>query len=359
MIDREVWARLPEAAAQQARVDLRAAASRGKGEHTQGFGVAAFGGVSEDGSAFEALVTKGNPFSEGSNTGGVDGDSTAESSEDATKGSVDHASKNADNEEDEEDAAVSAAFIDEGDDDNDTIDPEMRRARREARAAAAAAEASAAASRDCHAKGLDARNPTLTASSLYLLQGVAEYLRLMRVLPPSVPVIFQGLCSLFETTLVRMFGAFGRHEALHANSDQITPRLKSTLVRLTNNASISNLMPGQGGGVGSEAWSVLSSGNLYGLKERVIALESLACIADELKRLKQGLKQSLPSNEEAKIERFFGQTIASVEDLREHVYCHVARLLLNLSWVSETIGDSDKLSDSAQDWQVREKRGEH
>ena len=185
MIDREVWARLPEAAAQQARVDLRAAASRGKGEHTQGFGVAAFGGVSEDGSAFEALVTKGNPFSEGSNTGGVDGDSTAESSEDATKGSVDHdPSKNADNEEDEEDAAVSAAFIDEGDDDNDTIDPEMRRARREARAAAAAAEASAAASRDCHAKGLDARSPTLTASSLYLLQGVAEYLRLMRVLPP-------------------------------------------------------------------------------------------------------------------------------------------------------------------------------
>ena len=88
--------------------------------------------------------------------------------------------------------------------------------------------------------------------SLYLLQGVAEYLRLMRVLPPSVPVIFQGLCSLFETTLVRLFGAFGRHEALHANSDQITPRLKSTLVRLTNNASISNLMPGQGGGVGSE-----------------------------------------------------------------------------------------------------------
>ena len=347
MIDREVWARLPEAAAQQARVDLRAAASRGKGEHTQGFGVAAFGGVSEDGSAFEALVTKGNPFSEGSNTGGVDGDSTAESSEDATKGSVDHdPSKNADNEEDEEDAAVSAAFIDEGDDDNDTIDPEMRRARREARAAAAAAEASAAASRDCHAKGLDARNPTLTASSLYLLQGVAEYLRLMRVLPPSVPVIFQGLCSLFETTLVRMFGAFGRHEALHANSDQITPRLKSTLVRLTNNASISNLMPGLGGGVGSEAWSVLSSGNLYGLKERVIALESLACIADELKRLKQGLKQSLSSNEEAKIERFFGQTIASVEDLREHVYCHVARLLLNLSWVSETIGDSDKLSDA-------------
>ena len=37
---------------------------------------------------------------------------------------------------------------------------------------------------------------------------------------------------------------------------------------------------------------MLSSGNLYGLKERVIALESLACIAEEFKRLRPGLIDS-------------------------------------------------------------------
>ena len=36
----------------------------------------------------------------------------------------------------------------------------------------------------------------------------------------------------------------------------------------------------------------------------------------------------------------------SVEDVREHVYGHVARLLLDLSWVPEVIGDSEKLSDA-------------
>ena len=127
------------------------------------------------------------------------------------------------------------------DDDDDTMDPEVRRARREARGAAAAAEASVAAGGEGDGKGLSARSPTLTvgqyrlkpheprvesalcqclklhckrlvasfafsfnlcryitASSLYLLRGVAEYLRLMRALTPSVPVIFQGLCALFE-----------------------------------------------------------------------------------------------------------------------------------------------------------------
>ena len=92
MLDREVWMRLPEAAADQARADLRAAAARGGGDTkaasspvavlgndgatTTGaaasdiggngrFGVAAFGGVTEDGSAFESMVQKGNPFTQG------------------------------------------------------------------------------------------------------------------------------------------------------------------------------------------------------------------------------------------------------------------------------------------------------
>eukprot|EP00227_Mantoniella_beaufortii_P006566 CAMPEP_0197614162 /NCGR_PEP_ID=MMETSP1326-20131121/59385_1 /TAXON_ID=1155430 /ORGANISM="Genus nov. species nov., Strain RCC2288" /LENGTH=1180 /DNA_ID=CAMNT_0043183031 /DNA_START=796 /DNA_END=4338 /DNA_ORIENTATION=- len=382
MLDREVWVRLPEAAAQQARTDLRAAAARGGGRIAAAgggaavrvaqlgmgvggvvavidvggsgrFGVAAFGSVAEDGSTFASWVHKGNPFTEGatSNSGGggaggnVVGDTPPPPLKENNNAAEDQGQE--DEEEDEEDLEVRAAYIDEGDDDDEdeTMDPEVRKARREARGASAAAEASAAAGGEGDGKGLSARSPTLTASSLYLLQGVAEYLRLMRVLTPSVPVIFQGLCALFETALVRMFCAFGRHEALQPTSDQITPRLRSTLVRLTNGATLSTLMPGKGGGVGSEAWSVLSSGNLYGLKERVIALESLACIAEEFKRLRLGMKQALPPKEEQKLERFFGQTIASVEDLREHVYCHVSGLLLNLAWVPEAIGDSDKLSD--------------
>lgn len=345
MLESEMWTRLPKAAAEQARGDIRAAAARGGRDVSSGFGVAAFGGAAADGSAFEVLIAKGNPFAQSLGTSASMGSLTADAEEERPEsdGTVEAAITTVE-EDDDEDAAVSAAFIDEEDDDDETLSPEMRKARREARAAVAAADA--ATSRQGDSKGLDARNATLTASSLYLIQGVAEYLRLMRVLTPSMPVIFQGLCSLFETTLVRIFAAFGQHEALDPRSDLITPRLRNTLVRLLNGTSLSTIM-NQSGGMGSGASKMVnSSGNLYGLRERVVALESLACLAEEFKRLKAGLKQTLPSSEDSKLERFFGQTIVSVEDVREHVYGHVARLLLDLSWVPEVIGDSEKLSDA-------------
>lgn len=345
MLESEMWTRLPKAAAEQARGDIRAAAARGGRDVSSGFGVAAFGGAAADGSAFEVLIAKGNPFAQSLGTSASMGSLTADAEEERPEsdGTVEAAITTGE-EDDDEDAAVSAAFIDEEDDDDETLSPEMRQARREARAAVAAADA--ATSRQGDSKGLDARNATLTASSLYLIQGVAEYLRLMRVLTPSMPVIFQGLCSLFETTLVRIFAAFGQHEALDPRSDLITPRLRNTLVRLLNGTSLSTIM-NQSSGMGSGASKMVnSSGNLYGLRERVVALESLACLAEEFKRLKAGLKQTLPSSEDSKLERFFGQTIVSVEDVREHVYGHVARLLLDLSWVPEVIGDSEKLSDA-------------
>ena len=347
MLESEMWTRLPKAAAEQARCDIRAAAARGGRGVSSGFGVAAFGSTATDGNAFELLIAKGNPFAQSLGTSASVGSllADAERERPESDGTGEEANTTGE-EDDDEDAAVSAAFIDEEDDDDldETLGPELQKARREARAAVAAADA--ATSRQGDSKGLDARNATLTASSLYLIQGVAEYLRLMRVLTPSMPVIFQGLCSLFETTLVRIFAAFGQREALDPRSELITPRLRNTLVRLLDGTSLSTIM-NHSGGMGSGASKMVnSSGNLYGLRERVVALESLACLAEEFKRLKAGLKQTLPSSEDSKLERFFGQTIVSVEDVREHVYGHVARLLLDLSWIPEVVGDSEKLSDA-------------
>lgn len=345
MFGREMWARLPEAAVQQARTALRAAASRGQGGGGQFFGVAAFGGVAEDGSGFNSWMEKGNPFAEGraiSDDSPLSFNDGEGRSGDKALGAEDPAGEA---EEEEENAEVRAAYIDEDEDsdENESIDGGFKRNGRVSRNAATGF--SALGGTDGDGKGLSAQHPTLTASSLYLLQSVAEYLRLMRVLTPSMPVIFQGFCSLFERTMVHIFGVFGQHAALERDSDKLTPRLRSILVQAMNGSTLASFTPAVGEGVGAEASSVLSSGNLYGLKERAVALESLACIADELKRLKPGLKQALPHKEEQKLERFFGQTISSVEDLREHVYRHVTGLLLNLSWVAETIGDSDKLSD--------------
>ena len=58
---------------------------------------------------------------------------------------------------------------------------------------------------------------------------------------PRARVLLGGLCQLFEHALVRMFGAFGRREALaQVDSDDVTPRLRTTLVRLTNSPGRDN-----------------------------------------------------------------------------------------------------------------------
>lgn len=100
-----------------------------------------------------------------------------------------------------------------------------------------------------------------------------------------------------------------------------------------------------GAGQGAEAASLTSSGNLFGLKERCVAMESIACVAEELRRLKTPLKGLLPAYEAQRVDHWYTHTVDAVEDLREHVYREVARLLVRLEWLPETIGDSDKMSD--------------
>lgn len=186
--------------------------------------------------------------------------------------------------------------------------------------------------------GLDRAGVKITASSLYILQGIVEYTVLMQVMRPSVPVIFNGICQLFELALVKTFNAFGRTEGLLPDSHDMTPRLRGTLSRLGNSGGVMAIRvtaPSQGDE------DILSSGNLYGLKERGIAIESLARVADEFKRIKSRVKRSLPLKDAASADRFYSHTVAAVEDLREHVYKNVASLLLNIGFCAEAIGDGD------------------
>lgn len=186
--------------------------------------------------------------------------------------------------------------------------------------------------------GLDRHGVKITASSLYILQGIVEYTALMQVMRPSVPIIFNGICQLFELALVKTFTAFGRTEALLPDSRDMTPRLRGTLSRLGNSGGVMAIRLRANGETTSE---VLSSANMYGLKERGIALESLSRVADEFNRIKTRVKRSLPLKDAALADRFYSHTVAAVDDLREHVYKSVASQLLKISFCAEAIGDGD------------------
>ena len=65
--------------------------------------------------------------------------------------------------------------------------------------------------------------------------------------------------------------------------------------------------------------AILSSGNLYGLKERYIATESLYWVAEEIKGMRARLISLLSPADARSAEHFFSRTVDAAGDLREHV----------------------------------------
>jgi hypothetical protein len=187
----------------------------------------------------------------------------------------------------------------------------------------------------------------------------AEYLRLLRQLRGS-PAVLTGLTHLFEFSMLAVFRAFGQASALAggpaaagadaagAPPSHLTPRLRNTLQRLASLQAAAKLAPaGDAGGGASQPGApsalLTSSGNLYGLPQRGVATEALACFAEELKRLRPALRGALGGDAAAlaKLDHFYTHSVEAVADLREHVYAQVARLLLGVSWLPDAIGDAE------------------
>jgi len=63
----------------------------------------------------------------------------------------------------------------------------------------------------------------------------------------------------------------------------------------------------------------LPAGNLYGLQERCLAVESLLLVARELARARSELSGLLPPSEAHALDLFYTRAVGSAEDLRDHV----------------------------------------
>eukprot|EP00897_Mesotaenium_endlicherianum_P008196 jgi/Mesen1/7404/ME000388S06625 len=228
----------------------------------------------------------------------------------------------------------------------------------------------------------------LTGSAVSVARFMDRYARLMQTLMPIAPQVFRGLCQVFDLYLLTVFRVFGHRDAFSAArplgstspSTYLTPRLRATLTRVVQSLEEFRLMsapPGGaatssssssslgaagahtsigggagGGGGGGVAFSMdalisaaplgpnqtVSSSNLYGLRERCVAMESIEWLADLLQRCRPRFQALLPHAALPSMDHFFSRTVEAVPDLKEHVYKVLARLLLNLSGHVEKIG---------------------
>ena len=316
VLENEPWIPVSSEAVRRVRDDLRNALQRGQQTHALGttLGDTVITGFSSeqdlDAKSFAKYVDQPNPFAD---------DAFSKTCDVAKADETD--SKTAEEEVVEDDKTQDSALEDVSNESSEHAEETVGKDKNGAQS------------------GLDQVGAKITASSLYILQGIVEYLALMQVMRPSVPVIFNGICQLFELALVKTFNAFGRTEALLPDCHDMTPRLRGTLSRLGNSGGVMAIRPTAQKAQGST--DMLSDTNFYGLKERDVALESLLRVADEFKRIKTRVKRSLPLKDAALADRFYSHTVAAADDLREHVFKNVASLLLNIEFCSEAIGDGD------------------
>ena len=316
VLENERWIPVSAAAVRRVRDDLRNALQRGQKTHALGTTlgdtmITSFSSEQElNVQSFAKYVDQPNPFADDAFSKPCDVVEADETD-----------SKTAEEDVVEADEAQDSALEDVSNDSSEHADDAVGKDKNGAQA------------------GLDRAGAKITASSLYILQGIVEYLALMQVMRPSVPVIFNGICQLFELALVKTFNAFGRTEALLPDCHDMTPRLRGTLSRLGNSGGVMAIRPTAQKAQGS--MDMLSDANFYGLKERDVALESLLRVADEFKRIKTRVKRSLPLKDAALADRFYSHTVAAADDLREHVFKNVASLLLNIDFCPEAIGDGD------------------
>ena len=197
--------------------------------------------------------------------------------------------------------------------------------------------------------GATASAGVFTSSSLKVLKYMERYIYLMKVIGDNSAKVVEGFCQLFDLYFWHIFQLFGNVDTLYDKSapqdgpGALTLRLKKTLDRISRSTSyaIGQYMDGYqndpGNNKGGAQQNVLSSGNMYGLRERTTALSSLDHIAQEILSSSADLQALAPKALSAQLDSFLNRTVMAVDDLREHVFQRVAKLLVNLVWVPEEI----------------------
>lgn len=319
-------------------------------------------GKEEKQAGFSFWLDRGNPFSEKKNHGfPFASENTMERSE------VEQHAGQTDDQEDEENEDLLADFIDE--------DSQLP-----SRVYNASKSAGVSPFKNGQAQVMDDENLILTGSSVGILRYMDKYARLMQILQPIATEVFRGFGQLFELYFHCIFKIFGQRDAFGGarapvdTANVMTARLRATLVRIsqgledqrsrnvlvtatnqpphaTPSSQLNHMDTSQTGFHQGVSIAFLSAVNMYGLKERCVAVESLSCVAQILKRSRAHVQSMLTQDALASFDSFYNRTVEVVPDLREHVYRTVARLLLNVG------GYVDRISNVR--WELKEIGTEH
>ncbi|XP_020295336.1 syndetin isoform X2 [Pseudomyrmex gracilis] len=176
--------------------------------------------------------------------------------------------------------------------------------------------------------------PMVTNTTLSVLRVCGKYLQMSRLLRSIAVTVIQSMIQFFELCFYTVHLFFTSD--LQINSDSLySPKLKLSLTRIRENLIISeNDTMEDSGNVNydkvrqpqlSSIVNLSQPEKLYGLTERIVAVESLIFLGQQYEGLRPYLEHLIVNSpQRGFLHQFYMQTIASAADLRKPVYMAVA-----------------------------------
>ena len=168
--------------------------------------------------------------------------------------------------------------------------------------------------------------PILTNTTLNVLRYLGKYMQMMNSLRPIAFDVLLAMSQLFEYYTYAVYVFFGS-----TNVENSNPKLAQLLLKIEGTLIAGQEAPGgRGAGINipppqvSDLVNLHDSHDLFGLKERLIATESLVFLASQFDLWREYLENQLPPEKMTFLNTFYSQTLPLSRELRAAVYSGVA-----------------------------------
>ncbi|CAG2107981.1 unnamed protein product [Medioppia subpectinata] len=180
----------------------------------------------------------------------------------------------------------------------------------------------------------------MTNTTLNILRLFGKYMQMMSILRPIAFDAMLCLFQLFDYYLYAVYKFFGR-DMLILSESSLSNEMKVTLKRIADNLIAAekssdpsielNLNNGANNSNTNKYYSPIlstvvdmsSAQTLYGLAERVVAIESLVALSNQFHYLRSYIEELIPQEKKHILQQYFNQVVSIANDLRKPVYMWV------------------------------------
>nr|XP_009859546.1 syndetin [Ciona intestinalis] len=200
--------------------------------------------------------------------------------------------------------------------------------------------------------------PVLTNTALHVLRLCGSYLKMCDVLQPIALDVVICMSQLFDLYFYAVYAFFSTDEEKHrCRLDRLqstVTHIETTLFTPEVNGKAPNAqqeMPQISVPTLSPAVDLNQPSSYYGITERIVATESLICLASQFELLHKNLEEMIPSSKKAFLQQFYSQTVRATTDVRYPSYLGIA---IHSVDVATTVNRMSMVN-----WDVREIMSQH